>query len=109
MTSFGFSYSGFFPSIFLSQQICRANEHTIFSQQIWHKKSVEQTHDSTSSAAHKITLPGIFNFTLFVWIITHHPTLLFSQNKSAPTNQPIVFFPKQINTSHQPGEQVARF
>jgi hypothetical protein len=46
---------------------------------------------------------------MFVWIITHHPTLLFSQNKSAPTNQPIVFFPKQINTSHQPGEQVARF
>jgi hypothetical protein len=33
--------------------------------------------------------------TLFVWLISHPPTVLFSQNKSAPA------------VSHQPNEQAA--
>jgi hypothetical protein len=29
---------------------------------------------------------------LFVWLISHQPALLFSQNKPATSNQPIVLF-----------------
>jgi hypothetical protein len=38
---------------------------------------------------------------LFVWLISHQPALLFSQNKPVTSNQPSVFFSEQINTSHQ--------
>jgi hypothetical protein len=45
---------------------------------------------------------------LFVWLISHQPTVLFSQNKPAITNQPAVFFSQNKSApaiSHQPNEQ----
>jgi hypothetical protein len=47
---------------------------------------------------------------MFVWLISHQPALLFSQNKPAITNQPTVLFSqnKSVPTiSHQPNEQAA--
>jgi hypothetical protein len=47
-------------------------------------------------------------FTLFVWLISHQPTILFSQNKPATSNQPAVFFSQNKSApgiSHQPNEQ----
>jgi hypothetical protein len=35
---------------------------------------------------------------LFVWLISHQPAILFSQNKSASST----FLSEQISTSHQP-------
>jgi hypothetical protein len=37
-------------------------------------------------------------FALFVWLISHQPAVLFSQNKSAIST----FLSEQISTSHQP-------
>jgi hypothetical protein len=45
---------------------------------------------------------------LFVWLISHQPTVLFSQNKPAITNQPAVLFSQNKPApaiSHQPNEQ----
>jgi hypothetical protein len=45
---------------------------------------------------------------LFVWLISHQPAVLFSQNKSATNNQPAVLFSQNISApaiSHQPNEQ----
>jgi hypothetical protein len=45
---------------------------------------------------------------MFAWLISHQPTVLFSQNKSANTNQPAVLFSQNKSasaTSHQPNEQ----
>jgi hypothetical protein len=45
---------------------------------------------------------------LFVWLISHQPTVLFSQNKSAITNQQAVLFSQNKAApaiSHQPNEQ----
>jgi hypothetical protein len=45
---------------------------------------------------------------LFVWLISHQPTVLFSHNKPAITNQPAVFFSQNKSApaiSHQPNEQ----
>jgi hypothetical protein len=47
---------------------------------------------------------------LFVWLISHQPTVLFSQNKSAITNQPAVLSSQNKAApaiSHQPNEQAA--
>jgi hypothetical protein len=44
----------------------------------------------------------------FVWLISHQPALLFSQNKSATNNQPTVLFPQNKSAPaicHQPNEQ----
>jgi hypothetical protein len=49
-----------------------------------------------------------FYFTLFVWLISHQPTVLFSQNKPAISNQPTVLFSQNKPApaiSHQPNEQ----
>jgi hypothetical protein len=46
--------------------------------------------------------------SLFVWLISHQPSVLFSQNKSAISNQPTVLFSQNKTTpaiSHQPNEQ----
>jgi hypothetical protein len=51
-------------------------------------------------------------YTLFVWFISHQPTVLFSRNKSATRNQPAVLFSQNKSTpatSHQPNEQAAQF
>jgi hypothetical protein len=47
-------------------------------------------------------------YALFVWLISHQPTLLFSQNKPATSNQPAVLFFQNKSApaiSHQPNEQ----
>jgi hypothetical protein len=46
----------------------------------------------------------------FVWLISHQPAVLFSQNKPATSNQPAVFFSQNKSApaiSHQPNEQAA--
>jgi hypothetical protein len=50
------------------------------------------------------------SFTLFVWIISHQPAVLFSQNKPATNNQPAVLFSQNKSApaiGHQPNEQAA--
>jgi hypothetical protein len=45
---------------------------------------------------------------LFVWLISHQPTVLFSQNKPATNNQPAVLFSQNKSApaiSHQPNER----
>jgi hypothetical protein len=47
---------------------------------------------------------------LFVWLISHQPAVLFSQNKPVITNQPAVLFSQNKPApaiSHQPNEQAA--
>jgi hypothetical protein len=47
-------------------------------------------------------------FALFVWLISHQPTVLFSQNKPATNNQPAVLFYQNKSApaiNHQPNEQ----
>jgi hypothetical protein len=43
---------------------------------------------------------------LFAWLISHQPTVLFSQNKPAISNQPepasSILLSEQTSTSHQP-------
>jgi hypothetical protein len=44
----------------------------------------------------------------FVWLISHQPTVLFSQNKPATNNQSVVLFSQNKPApaiSHQPNEQ----
>jgi hypothetical protein len=45
----------------------------------------------------------------FAWLISHQPTILFSQNKPATSNQPepasSTLLSEQTSTSHQPTEQ----
>jgi hypothetical protein len=46
--------------------------------------------------------------SLFVRLISHQPTVLFSQNKPATSNQPTVLFSQNKSASvisHQPNEQ----
>jgi hypothetical protein len=42
---------------------------------------------------------------LFVWLISHQPAVLFSQNKPATST----FLSEQISISHQPNERAAVF
>jgi hypothetical protein len=47
---------------------------------------------------------------LFVWLISHQPAVLLSQNKPAITNQPAVLFSQNKPAPaiiHQPNEQAA--
>jgi hypothetical protein len=45
-------------------------------------------------------------FSLFAWLISHQPAVLFSQNKPATNNQPTVLFSQNKPAiSHQPTEQ----
>jgi hypothetical protein len=47
---------------------------------------------------------------LFAWLISHQPTVLFSQNKPVINNQPAVLFSQNKPApaiSHQPNEQAA--
>jgi hypothetical protein len=50
------------------------------------------------------------NCAFFVWLISHQPVVLLSQNKSAISNQPAVLFSQNKSApaiSHQPNEQAA--
>jgi hypothetical protein len=47
-------------------------------------------------------------FAQFVWLISHQPAVLLSQNKPATSNQPAVLFSQNKSApaiSHQPNEQ----
>jgi hypothetical protein len=47
-------------------------------------------------------------FALFVWLISHQPAVLFSQNKPATSNQPALLLSHNKSEpaiSHQPNEQ----
>jgi hypothetical protein len=51
---------------------------------------------------------GNFIIALFAWLISHQPTLFFSQNEPATSNQPAVLFSQNKPApaiSHQPNEQ----
>jgi hypothetical protein len=51
---------------------------------------------------------GIKSCALFVWLISHQPAVLFSQNKPAISNQPAVLYSQNKPApaiSHQPTEQ----
>jgi hypothetical protein len=53
---------------------------------------------------------GAGSSALFVWLISHQPAVLFSQNKPATSNQPAVLFSHNKSApaiSHQPNEQAA--
>jgi hypothetical protein len=46
--------------------------------------------------------------TLFAWLISHQPAVLFSHSKPATSNQPAVFFSQNKSAPairHQPNEQ----
>jgi hypothetical protein len=48
---------------------------------------------------------------LFVWLISHQPAVLFSQNKPATSNQPAVLFSQNKSApviSHQSNEQAVK-
>jgi hypothetical protein len=48
------------------------------------------------------------SYSLFVWLISHQPAVLFSQTKPAISNQPTVLFSQNKSApaiSHQPNEQ----
>jgi hypothetical protein len=48
--------------------------------------------------------------TLFAWLISHQPAVLFSQNKPATNNQPAVLFSQNKTApviNHQPNEAVS--
>jgi hypothetical protein len=45
---------------------------------------------------------------MFVWFLSRHPAVLFSQNKPATSNQPTLFFSHNKSApaiSHRPNEQ----
>jgi hypothetical protein len=47
-------------------------------------------------------------YAMFVWLISHQPAVLFSQNKTVISNQPAVLFSQNKpapTISHQPNEQ----
>jgi hypothetical protein len=53
-------------------------------------------------------LDGELVNALFIWLISHQPAELFSQNKPATSNQPAVLFSHNKSApaiSHQPNEQ----
>jgi hypothetical protein len=57
-------------------------------------------HDVTTTPT-----PTNLNIALFAWLISHQPTVLFSQNKPATSNQPaVLFFQNKSSpaTSNQP-------
>jgi hypothetical protein len=54
----------------------------------------------------------LYEHSLFAWLISHQPAVLFSQNKPATNNQPTVLFSQNKPApaiSHQPTEQADVF
>jgi hypothetical protein len=60
----------------------------------------------THELQYSILTKGLRIDALFAWLISHQPTVLFSQNKPATSNQPepasSTLLSEQTNTSHQP-------
>jgi hypothetical protein len=58
------------------------------------------------TATASTSLAVALDFALFAWLISHQPTVLFSQNKPATSNQPepasSTLLSEQTSTSHQP-------
>jgi hypothetical protein len=53
-------------------------------------------------------LPCPNRLALFVWLISHQPAVLFSQNKPITSNQPAILFSQNKSApaiSHQPAER----
>jgi hypothetical protein len=56
-------------------------------------------------------LPSSTTNSLFAWLISHQPAVLFSHNKPAVSNQSAVLFSQNkpaLAISHQPNEQAAK-
>jgi hypothetical protein len=50
-------------------------------------------------------------YRLFAWLISHQPTVIFSQNKPSTSNQPAVLLSQNKSAptiNHQPNEQADR-
>jgi hypothetical protein len=63
---------------------------------------------STQKKLHATSSSTGLHSALFVWLISHQPAVLFSQNKPAISNQPTILFSQNKSTptiSHQPNEQ----
>jgi hypothetical protein len=57
------------------------------------------------------TVTVVVSNSLFAWLISHQPAVLYSQNKLAINNQPAVLFSQNKPApaiSHQPTEQAVR-
>jgi hypothetical protein len=53
-----------------------------------------------------------FTISLFAWLISHQPAVLFSQNKPATSNQPAILLSQNKPApaiGHQPNEQAFFF
>jgi hypothetical protein len=114
------------PSVLFSQNKSATNNQpaVLFSQ---NKPAPAISHQPTEQAdGNKIQLNSKLIFysagnqsvargrtriiALFVWLISHQPAVLFSQNKPATSNQPAVLFSQNKSApaiSHQPNEQAA--
>jgi hypothetical protein len=72
-----------------------------------HRHSVDFWRHLSSSPPNSISL---HTRSLFAWLISHQPALLFSHNKSPTSNQPAVRFSRNKPgpaISHRPNEQAA--
>jgi hypothetical protein len=59
---------------------------------------------------HKKIFVQNLSSSLFAWLISHQPAVLFSQTKPATSNQPALLFSQNTPApaiSHQPNEQAA--
>jgi hypothetical protein len=74
--------------------------------------TVTLQHRRLMAMATSRTFTTLTIIALFVWLISHQPTVLFSQNESTTSNQAAVLFSQNKSapaTSHQPTEQALYF
>jgi hypothetical protein len=66
-------------------------------------------HQSSHALQLNLHINSITQHERFAWLISHQPTVLFSQNKPATSNQPEPASSTLLSeqTSHQPTEQAA--
>jgi hypothetical protein len=84
-----------------------------FLQFLQHKRTCIISNTARSRMCQLLTVrsqhqPNLPACSLFVWLISHQPAVLFSQNKPATSNQPAVLFSQNKSApaiSHQPNEQ----
>jgi hypothetical protein len=67
----------------------------------------------TDGVKHFLTVhnPEVQTLALFVWLISHQPSVFFSHNKPATSNQPTVRFSQNKPApviSHQPNKQAVK-
>jgi hypothetical protein len=79
-----------------------------FLQFLQHKRTCIISNTARSRMCQLLTVrsqhqPNLPACSLFVWLISHQPAVLFSQNKPATSNQPAVLFSQnKPATSNQP-------